>query len=259
MQALASENAGFEAPRAELAHCAHAEPSPARFESSALSDEPQSSGALPPGPPTPLRHRLSGALARPRTASRSTRPTTRATQSPFSVILGRAVHVPQRPRSVLRDCSPRKRLELEAPRQHMGRKTQAKAMRNRRYAAALQALERSQQEQRREGEAVAGSSADHDLEVSGAHRSEPAAAATCSDSASEGRGGENAVHDSAVHAYKAPCSGTCTPQRSALASMDAGFNMQAMDIDGALAGEQDGKPGQRIGIVDNVLANLRRD
>ena len=106
--------------------------------------------------PTPQRRRLSSEdenKARAR-SSAPARPVTRSQpQSPFAVLLGRAVYVPQRPRSVLPEAGPRKHIEQEAPRTHMGRKTQAKAQRNQRYAVALQVQEEKQAEAQRQQEA----------------------------------------------------------------------------------------------------------
>ena len=75
------------------------------------------------------------------------RPTTRSHQSLFATILGKPVHVHTRPRSQLIDFQQHRRMEQEAPRQHMGRKTQSKAKRNSRYANALRALERAQDQE----------------------------------------------------------------------------------------------------------------
>ena len=228
---------------------AHAAPSPAQaadtshtYDSAPAHTSTQSDDTLTP------RRQQSATLMR---RAVSERPSTRANPSPFSLLLGRPTRVPRRVRSQRHrhGGEGRVRVELEAPREVLGRKTQAKAMKNRRYAAALQAFERSQDAQR------------HSL--SGMDCSTPGTASTHQDShQNTARGADSGER---LAADSENCSPMCKPGlQSCAVSVPERSPLATMDVEGAtnatfaMPDASFGKT-RRLGIVNDVLANLRRD
>jgi hypothetical protein len=195
--------------------------------------------------------------ARPQTSNVSlrARPSTRSQQSPFTLLLGRNVHVPRRPRSVLNDYEPRKRVELEAPRRHMGRKTQAKALRNRRYTAALQALKQAKLDELQQGS----------VECDG---DDSTGCALPVSTGSESGGGFEEGHKRAsrarrVRQRKAHPVSLLRVMQSSSVELDApqcgGVAERVIDQeDFGQKGQSDSEhPSRFVGIVSDVLANLR--